>query len=87
MNEMYLKEKANALHNEMNQMWTGILVTTGGAIGFSVFEEKTALVIIYIILGVFFAIIFLNGYMIRRQQLKQIVEDLSKLGGKNGNNL
>ena len=72
MDTSYLREKANCLRNEMNHLWTGTFVTCGGAIGFSVFEPKNILVIIYIVLGIFLTTIFINGYMVRRNQLTQI---------------
>lgn len=84
MEESYLKEKTNCLRNEMNHLWTGTFVTCGGAIGFSVFEPKNILVIIYIVLGIFLTTIFINGYMVRRNQLTQIVKELNEQGGKNG---
>lgn len=80
MDEIYLKEKANCLRNEMNHLWAGTFVTCGGAIGFSVLEQKTLLTFIFIVLGIFFTIIFINGYMLRREQLTQIVKRLKEQG-------
>lgn len=84
MDTSYLREKANCLCNEMNHIWGAIFIMGGGAIGFSVFEPKNILVIIYIVLGIFLTTIFINGYMVRRNQLTQIVKELNEQGGKNG---
>lgn len=80
MNADYLKEKANCLRNEMNHLWTGTFITCGGAIGFSVLEQKSLLVCIYMVMGLFLTILFINGYMIRRTQLTQIVKILKEKG-------
>lgn len=84
MDTSYLRGKANCLRNEMNHIWGAIFIMGGGAIGFSVFEPKNILVIIYIALGIFLTTIFINGYMVRRNQLTQIVKELNEQGGKNG---
>ncbi len=41
MSDNYLREKANCLRNEMNHLWGAMFITGGGAIGFSIVEEKT----------------------------------------------
>lgn len=40
MDTDYLKEKANCLRNEMNHLWTGMFITSGGAVGFLILQEK-----------------------------------------------
>jgi len=60
MEQEYLKEKANCLRNEMNHLWGAIFITAGGAVGFTIIEHRTILITIYIILGIFLSIIFLN---------------------------
>lgn len=84
MDTDYLKEKANCLRNEMSHLWTGTFITCGGAVGFSVFEQKSFLISLYIIIGIFLTI---NGYMIRRTQLTQIVKELKERGKENGTHL
>ena len=87
MDTDYLKEKANCLRNEMNHLWTGTFITCGGAVGFSVFEQKSFLISLYIITGIFLTTLFINGYMIRRTQLTQIVKELKERGKENGTHL
>ena len=78
MEENYIKEKANSLRNEMNRLWTAMLVTAGGAIGFSVFEYKNFLVYLFIISGIIMTILFINAYMNRRNELQNILTILNK---------
>ena len=78
MEESYLKEKANSIRNEMNQVWGAAFITGGGAFGLSIVENKTTWIIFLIILGIIWAIIFINAYMVRRNQLIEIVKLLQK---------
>ncbi len=78
MNESYLKEKANSLRNEMSHLWTAMLVTAGGSIGFAVFESKNILVFTFMILGLIFTILFINAYINRRIELQNILEIINK---------
>ena len=64
----------------MNHLWTGIFITCGGVIGFSV----NFLISMYVIIGIFLTVLFINGYMIRRTQLTQIVKELKEQGKQNG---
>ena len=80
MDTDYLKEKANCLRNEMSHLWTGTFITCGGAIGFSVLEQKNSYIFIYITFGLLLTILFINGYMLRRTQLTQIVKELKERG-------
>ncbi len=80
MNENYLKEKANSLRNEMNHLWGAIFITGGGSVGFSIFEEKTLLIYAFLILGIFWTIVFVNAYFVKRIELMKIIEKF-KNGG------
>lgn len=87
MNENYLKEKANSLRNEMSHLWTAMFITGGGAIGFTIFEDKNALIIFYITVGIVLAIMCYNAYIIRRNQLLNIIKYLRTKGEQNGENI
>ena len=78
MEENYLKEKANCLRNEMNHIWGAIFIMGGGALGFSIVEEKSTLIYFYIIAGFFWALIFFNSYFVKRTELTKILEKLKK---------
>ena len=78
MDENYLKEKLNSIRSEMNHLWTGMLVTFGGAIGFMTVENMTILKLVFILLGIFMGILFINAYMIRRTELKNIIKLIKK---------
>lgn len=77
MNADYLKEKANCLRNEMNHLWTGMFITSGGAVGFSVLQEKDIWIYCFIVAGFFLASVFLNAYMLRRIELLKILDKLN----------
>ena len=62
----------------MNHLWTAMLVTAGGAIGFIVFEYKNFLVYLFIISGIIMTILFINAYMNRRNELQNILTILNK---------
>lgn len=73
----YLVEKLNSIRNEMSHLWGAAFLMGGGAItlfttGYS--NEK----LIFIISGVFFSLIFANAYMIRRDEVKDILKILRK---------
>jgi len=76
MNKDYLKEIINGLRNEMNHLWGSIFITGGGAIGFSTFENKTIWIKCCIALGFFFALIFLNAYIVKRIDTIKLIEKL-----------
>ena len=76
MNNDYTKEKANSLRNEMNHLWTAMLVTCGGTIGFLVFENKNLFITLFIISGLVMTILFLNAYFNRRTELREVLKEL-----------
>lgn len=78
MSKSYLKEKASCLRNEMNHLWGAIFIMGGGAIGFSIVEEKTILIYLYIIAGFFWAIVLFNAYFTKRVELTKILEKIKK---------
>lgn len=80
MDKDYLKEKLNSLRTEMNHLWTGMFITVGGAIGFCTVERINLLIGIFIVLGFIMGTLFLNDYMIRRTELKDIIKILQKGG-------
>lgn len=84
MNDNYLKEKANSIRNEMSHLWTAMFITGGGAIGFTVFENKNVMIIFYIVVGIILAIVCFNAYITRRNQLLNIVSYLNSQGEQNG---
>lgn len=83
MEENYLKEKANCLRNEMNHVWTGMLVTGGGVIGFLIMQEKNLTIYILMVMGFLLALLFLNAYIIRRLELSETITNLRKERGNN----
>ena len=80
MEECYLKEKINSLRNEMNHVWGATFIIGGGTFGLSIIENKTVWIITLIILGAIWTVLFINAYMIRRNQLIDLTE-LLKIGG------
>ena len=78
MNDNYLKEKANSIRNEMNHLWTAMLVTGGGAIGFAIFEYKNFLIYLFLVLGIIMTLLFVNAYINRRIELRNILVILKK---------
>lgn len=76
MDKDYLKEKLNSLRTEMNHLWTGILVTFGGAIGFCTIERINIIIGIFIISGFIMGILFINAYIIRRIDLIKTIKHL-----------
>lgn len=80
MDKDYLKEKLNSIRSEMNHLWTGILVTFGGTIGFITVENKTLLTYFFIILGAIFGLLFLNAYITRRIELQNNISNIKKEG-------
>lgn len=84
MEEIYLREKANCLRNEMNHLWTGMFLTGGGAVGFSIMQEKSFLILTLMLIGFFLTLVFLNAYMVRRLELKEILNILYKERESNG---
>ena len=76
MDENYLKEKANSIRTEMNHLWGAIFITGGGSFGLSVVEQKTPWIFFLIFLGIVWALIFINAYMIRRKELVNIIDNL-----------
>lgn len=74
----YLKEKLNSLRTEMNHLWTGILITFGGTIGFITVENKTFLTYFFITLGAIFGLLFLNAYITRRIELQSNISNIKK---------
>lgn len=77
MDTSYLREKANCLRNEMNHIWGAIFIMGGGAIGFSVLQEKNMWIYAFIVTGFFLASVFLNAYMARRIELFKILNKLN----------
>lgn len=80
MDKDLLKEKLNSIRCEMNYLWTGVIVTFGGAFSFSVFNTKSVWLYICMVAGMIMGIIFLNAFIIRRIELKNIIDTLDKEG-------
>ena len=76
MGRDYIKEKANSLRNEMNHLWTAMLVTCGVTIGFLFFESKNSGIAFFIILGLIMTILFVNAYFNRRIELREVLKEL-----------
>ena len=77
MSKECLVEKIGATKNEMSHLWGGIFVMGGGTITF-IFSELNILKWVVIILGAFFTIFFLNIYVIRKQELMNLLEKLEE---------
>lgn len=75
MNKDSLIEKIGAIKNEMSHIWGAIFVTGGGAITL-MFTELSALKLAFVVLGFLFAILFINAYAIRRQELIDYLKEL-----------
>jgi hypothetical protein len=75
----YLIETLNSLRNEMSHIWGAVFVTGGGAITLFTTGYKGEKVI-FIVLGLFFAIIFMNAYMIRRKEVVAILKKIKRGG-------
>ena len=78
MDKDYLKEKLGAIKCEMNYLWTGVLVTFGGAFSFSILNTKTVWLFICIISGIVMGFLFLNAFITRRIELKNTINLLQK---------
>ena len=62
----------------MNHLWTGMLVTFGGMVGFITIENRTFLTYLFIALGAVFGLLFLNAYMERRIEIRNIINNIKK---------
>ena len=78
MDKDYLKEKLNSIRCEMNYLWTGELVTFGGAFSFSIIENKNIWIYFCIAAGIIIGLLFLNAFTIRRIEIKDIISELKK---------
>lgn len=68
-------ERLNSIRNEMTHLWGGIFATTGGSIALFLSEptlEKTILGVI----GLIFALIMSNAYLIRRNEIVRIIRNM-----------
>ncbi|MFA7659117.1 MAG: hypothetical protein WCY19_06770 [Candidatus Gastranaerophilaceae bacterium] len=77
MENDYLSEKIGAIKNEMSHIWGGIFVMGGGAITL-MFTEPNTLKVFIIVLGFSMALIFINAYFIRKQELLEILNKLKR---------
>lgn len=84
MDESYLKEKANCIRNEMNHLWTGMIVTAGGATGFLIMQDKNFMIYSLMFIGFLLTLIFLNAYMVRRSEISTILHSLQNERENNG---
>ena len=55
-----------------------MFITGGGAIGFSIVEEKTFLIYFYLILEFFWTIVFFNAYFVKRTELSKVLGKLKE---------
>lgn len=78
MDKDYLKEKLSSIRCEMNYLWTGVLVTFGGAFSFSIFENRTLWLYICMTAGVIMGLLFLNAFITRRIEIKNILKLIQK---------
>lgn len=75
----YLTEKLNSIRNEMSHLWGAVFVTGGGAITLFTTGYRNEKVV-FIILGLIFALIFLNAYIVRRDEVKDILDRIKRGG-------
>ena len=73
----YLIETLNSLRNEMSHLWGAVFVTCGGAITLFTTGYRSEK-LMFIILGLVLAIMFINAYMIRRDEVKDILKKIRK---------
>lgn len=78
MNDIYMTEKLNSIRNEMSHLWGGIFITGGGAITIILTTGWTTLQITFCILGVLMSVLFINAYLIRKQELMNNLSELNK---------
>lgn len=77
MNKECLTEKIGAIKNEMSHIWGGAFVIGGGTITF-IFTESNNYKWIFILIGIYFTILFINAYFIRRQELMNYLKELEE---------
>ena len=75
----YLTETLNSLRNEMSHLWGAVFVTGGGAITLLTTGYKSEKVI-FIVFGLIFALIFMNAYMVRRNEVVDILNRIKRGG-------
>lgn len=76
----YLTEKLNSIRNEMSHIWGGIFVIGGGTFTLGLTTSYKDEKIILVLLGIFMTILFINAYMIRRDEIKDILKEIKKGG-------
>lgn len=81
MEVKYLEEKLNSIRNEMSHIWGGIFVTGGGSVTLATTGYDITR-LIFIIIGIWLAILFINAYFIRKQELMNILNELKMEGNK-----
>lgn len=77
MNNECLVEKIGAIKNEMSHIWGAIFVIGGGTITLAT-TELNLLKWVFILVGIFFTIIFVNAYAIRKQELMNYLKELEE---------
>lgn len=77
MNNNYITEKIGAIKNEMSHIWGAIFVTGGGTATF-IFTDLTPLKIAFIVLGIYLTVLFINAYIIRKNELMDYLEKLGE---------
>lgn len=68
-------ERLNCIRNEMTHLWGGIFAAAGGSIALFL-SEPTFIKYLIGFVGILFAIIMSNAYLIRRNEIVKIIENL-----------
>lgn len=78
MNDNYLSEKLNSIRNEMSHLWGAIFITGGGTIAIIAAATWDATKITLCLLGIFMTMLFINAYMVRKDNLMNTLKKLKK---------
>lgn len=76
----YLAEKLNSIRNEMSHCWGAVFVIGGGTFTMGLTTSYKDGKIILVLLGALMTIMFINAYMIRRDEIKDILKEMKKGG-------
>ncbi len=74
----YYKEKVKSLTSLRSNLFTCVIVLTGGVIGLFFLDAPLPLRVIFIIIGMYFGIIFLLNLLSINDEIDRNLEELKK---------
>ena len=77
MREIVYTEKLNSIRNEMTHLWTSFFIVGGGSFTL-LFNKPTFGVAGLAFIGLLFACIFFNAYIVRRTELLKLLNKLER---------